>query len=285
MNRLSSILQDISLKFSGFTAFDVLDVVVVAFLLYHLIKFVRGTGAERLLKGLVILLVVTWLSTDWQLQVLRWILNGIITVGPVALVVLFQPELRKMLERFGRTRFNIFRGKVSDRKVVEQAIFQTIEAVAGMSKEKIGALIVFEKNDPLTALSNTGTFVNADISAHLLKNVFYPKAPLHDGAVIVSGARLEAAGCILPLSNTMALSKDLGTRHRAALGVSEGFDAVTVVVSEETGAISFCSGGILKRHLAPETLERLLFNELLPADADDPQKKTLWQRLKGGKKS
>jgi len=285
MNRLSSMLQDISLKFSGFTAFDVLDVLVVALLLYQLIKFVRGTGAERLLKGLVILLVVTWLSTDWQLQVLRWILNGIITVGPVALVVLFQPELRKMLERFGRTRFNIFRGKVSDRKAVEQAIFQTIEAVASMSKEKIGALIVFEKNDPLTSLSNTGTFVNADISAHLLKNVFYPKAPLHDGAVIVSGARLEAAGCILPLSNTMSLSKDLGTRHRAALGVSEGFDAVTVVVSEETGAISFCSGGILKRHLAPETLERLLLNELLPADMDDQQKKSLWQRLKGGKKS
>jgi len=285
MNRLTSMLQDISLKFSGFTAFDVLDVLVVALLLYQLIKFVRGTGAERLLKGLVILLVVTWLSTDWQLQVLRWILNGIITVGPVALVVLFQPELRKMLERFGRTRFNIFRGKVSDRKVVEQAIFQTTEAVAAMSKEKTGALIVFEKNDPLTALSNTGTYVNAEVNALLLKNVFYPKAPLHDGAVIVAGARLEAAGCILPLSNSMALSKDLGTRHRAALGVSEGFDAVTVVVSEETGAISFCSGGLLKRHLAPETLKHLLLNELLPADADDGQKKTLWQRLKGGWKS
>lgn len=277
-----SLISELWMMLKDFSVVDAVDILIVSFLLYKFIKFVRGTGVERLLKGLIILLAATWISTGLELNVVSWLLTQVVSVGLVALVVIFQPELRKMLEQFGRSRFSFFKGKATNRSLMERAIVQTIEAVSAMSWEKVGALIVFERNDTLHSVANTGTMINADVNAELLKNIFYPKAPLHDGAVVISGARIEAAGCILPLSNNLSLSKDLGTRHRAALGTSENYDSVTVVVSEETGAISFCAGGILKRHLAPETLERLLLNELI-SDSDSDEKPGFWQRLKGGK--
>ncbi len=243
---------------------DVLDILIVAVLIYQLIKFMRGTGAERLLNGIIVLLAATWISDASKLHVLYFILSNVMTVGLVALIIIFQPELRKILERFGGRRIRLFRNKVTDRKTLEMAIMQTVEAVGSLSWEKTGALIIFERSDNLISIANTGTIIDSSVSSQILKNVFYPKAPLHDGAVIISAGRLQAAGCILPLSNSLNLSKDLGTRHRAGIGMSETYDSLSVIVSEETGSISFAAGGMLKRHLAPETLERLLINELLP---------------------
>ena len=261
------------------TVFDVIDILIVTILIYQLIKFIRGTSAERLLKGLVILMVATWVSDKLFLNVVNFILNAVMQVGVLALVIIFQPELRKVLEQFGKSRISLFHAKISDRRTLEVAISNVMEAVGALSWAKTGALIVFERNDTLKPQIDTGTVVNADVNSELLKNIFYNKAPLHDGAVIISGARIEAAGCILPLSSKLDLSKDLGTRHRAAVGMSEVTDALSVVVSEETGSISFSSGGMLKRHLAPETLERLLINELIPADNEEKQ--TLAQRIRG----
>lgn len=201
-------------------------------------------------------------------------------VGILALVVIFQPELRKMLEQFGSSkiaRFLTSRG--AQPSTTDTAIVQTIEAVNSLSWTKTGALIIFQRNDPLTAIINTGTTINADVNAELLKNLFYNKAPLHDGAVIIADGRIAAAGCILPLSSKQNISKDLGTRHRAGLGQSENYDSISVIVSEETGGISLAEGGILKQHLAPETLERLLTAKLMPAEAVE-EKKTLRQRVR-----
>ncbi|MBQ9534380.1 MAG: diadenylate cyclase CdaA [Clostridia bacterium] len=246
------------------TVMDLIDILIVAALIYQAIKFMRGTKAEKSLKGLLILLVVLQLSEVLQLHMIKFVLNMVMQVGLIALVIIFQPELRKMLEQFGRNRFLFFKRKEANAQGMQTAIYQTVEAVSALSWSKTGALIIFEKEEPLTAIINTGTTINADVNAELLKNIFFVKAPLHDGAVIISNGRIAAAGCILPLSGNLKISKDLGTRHRAAVGMSENYDSLSVVVSEETGAISMASGGMLKRHLAPETLERMLINELMP---------------------
>lgn len=280
---MGTFFRNISIYVKLATWQDYLDVLIVAVLLYQFIKFVRGTGAERLLKGLVLLLAITLGTYALELKVMYWLLSNVMSVGLVALVIIFQPELRKALEQFGRTRLNLFKGKITDKKVMELAIVQTIEAVSALSWEKTGALIVFERGDNLTPIAATGTKINADVNAELLKNIFYPKAPLHDGAVVISGARVEAAGCILPLSNNMNISKDMGTRHRAAIGMSESYDSISIVVSEETGSISFCMGGTYKRHQAPETLLNILKNELIPPE-EGKKKFSLVERLKGGKK-
>ena len=193
---------------------------------------------------------------------------------------MFQPELRKVLEQFGRNHLRLFKNREVDKQGMQMAILQTVEAASTLSWSKTGALFVFEKEDNISSISKTGTRVDAEVSAELLKNVFYPKAPLHDGAVVISNARIAAAGCLLPLSTNLNISKELGTRHRAAVGMSENYDSVCVVVSEETGAISFAVGGILKRHLAPETLERLLVQELIPQEESE-NVPGFWARLKG----
>ncbi|MBR6574298.1 MAG: diadenylate cyclase CdaA, partial [Clostridia bacterium] len=216
-----------------------------------------------------------------RLNTMRYLLESVMQVGILALVIIFQPELRKMLEQFGSQRlsslFGLLRGQ--ETKTTDAAILQTVEAVSSMSWTKTGALIVFQRGDSLQNIINTGTTVNADVNAELLKNLFYNKAPLHDGAVIIADGRIAAAGCILPLTGKQNISKDLGTRHRAALGQSENFDSLSVVVSEETGGISLAEGGILKQHLAPETLERLLIAKLMPEEEE--QKPTLVDRVRG----
>lgn len=265
MNLFDRLWQNLSLSSWS----DYVDILLVAILIYELFKFLRKNNSQRILKGLLVLFIVLQISNWMQLHVIYYFLSNAMQIGILALVILFQPELRKMLEKFGGTSL---RGRLrfgeQDNKVWNLAILQTIEAVSDLSWSKTGALIIFAKHDPLTAIINTGTTVNADVNAELLKNIFYPKAPLHDGAVIVTDARVTAAGCILPLSANQNISKDLGTRHRAGLGMSENYDSLSVIVSEETGAISLASGGMLKRHLAPETLERLLINELVPAESE-----------------
>ena len=249
---------------------DYIDILLVAFMLYKLMRFLRNTNAQKLFQGLVILLVLTALSGILQLSVVSWILTNVMQVGILALVVIFQPELRKMLEQFGSQKLSEWFsfGHTQEAKTTDTAILQTIEAVNSLAWTKTGALIIFQREDSLQNIINTGTTINADVNAELLKNLFYNKAPLHDGAVIIAEGRIAAAGCILPLSGKQNISKDLGTRHRAGLGQSEAYDSLSVIVSEETGAISLAEGGVLKRHLAPETLERLLTAKLMPEEEE-----------------
>ena len=260
---------------------DIVDILLVAFLFYKLMRFMRNTNAQKLFQGLILLVAATLLSEVMQLKAFSFIMRTVMEVGILALVIIFQPELRKILDQIGSQKlanlFNIGRGQ--ETKNTDTVILQTIEAVNSLAWTKTGALIIFQREDDLQNIINTGTTINADVNAELLKNLFYNKAPLHDGAVIIANGRIAAAGCILPLSGKQNISKDLGTRHRAGLGQSENYDSLSVIVSEETGGISLAEGGVLKRHLAPETLERMLTAKLMPEEVE--AKPTLMERVKG----
>lgn len=264
------------------TVWDIVDILIVAFLFYKLMRFMRKTNAQKLFQGLALLVATTLLAELMQLKAVSFIMRTVMEVGLLALVIIFQPELRKMLEQFGSQRlFKLLGlGRGQENKGTDTAILQTVEAVNSLAWTKTGALIIFQREDDLRSIINTGTTINADVNAELLKNLFYNKAPLHDGAVIIANGRIAAAGCILPLSGKQNISKDLGTRHRAGLGQSESFDSLSVIVSEETGGISLAEGGILKQHLAPETLERLLTAKLMP-ETEEHDRQTLMERVKG----
>lgn len=235
---------------------DLLDIVILAFVIYKGIKLVRETRAVQLIKGLVILVVATQLSSWLQLNALNYILVNAMQVGLIALLVVFQPELRRALEKVGRSSIGrIFATSEYD---VGQLVDAVCEAVAQLSAEKTGALMVFERKTKLGEIINTGTQLNSDVSAQLLCNLFVPNTPLHDGAVIIRDSKIVAAACFLPLTQNNNLSKELGTRHRAAIGVSEIADCVVVVVSEETGKISLATNGSMTRNLTPETLGKAL---------------------------
>ena len=198
-----------------------------------------------------------------RLTMISWLLRNALSVGVFAVVVIFQPELRRLLEQIGKGNLSRMLIPDTDPNVVESMIVATVSACADMSRTKTGALIVFERKERLGEIIATGTRVDAAPSAELIKNIFFKNSPLHDGAMIVRAGRVCAAGCVLPLSGNQGLSRDLGTRHRAAVGMSETADSVLVVVSEETGAISVAIGGMLKRHLSPEILQKMLESELL----------------------
>jgi len=244
---------------------DILDIALIAFLIYKVIIFtVKTNSARSIIKGIILIIIVMWMSSLLNLNVINFLLGKTMELGILAIIILFQPELRRMLERVGSGKmFNVFGRQLKESRL-ETAIEQTVLACADMSKSKIGALIVFEREIKIDDPIKTGTIINADTSAELLKNIFYPKAPLHDGAVIIRNDQIAAAGCMLPLSSNPNLSRDLGMRHRAGIGMSEVSDAVVVIVSEETGSIAVAVDGMLKRHLALDTFERLLRNELLP---------------------
>ena len=242
---------------------DILDILIVAFIIYKLVELVRKTSSTRVAKGIVILLLALWLSGAIKLTVINFLLRKAVELGLLALVILFQPELRRFLEKMGSGRVTALFGKDTYVQSIDTAITQTVLACTEMSKARVGALIIFERTNRLNDQISTGTIIDADTTAELLKNIFYPKAPLHDGAVIIREARITAAGCMLPLSGNTNLSRDLGMRHRAGIGMSEHSDAVVAIVSEETGAISVAVDGMLKRHLAPDTFEKLLRNELI----------------------
>ena len=262
------IMQYITKYAAMFSLRDVLDILIVAFLAYKLIKLISRTNAGQVVKGIILLFVVMWLSQLLQFKVINYLLVNTMQLGLLALVIVFQPELRKALQQVGKSRFPQILDREEAGRNMEQAIMQTVEACAAMSWARDGALIVFERKILLDEYIKTGTILNADPSAEFIKNIFYPKAPLHDGAMIMQKGRVAAAGCVLPLSANTNLSKDLGTRHRAGVGMSENSDAVVVIVSEETGSISVAISGMLKRHLAPETLEKLLRNELIPKNEE-----------------
>lgn len=255
---------------------DIVDILIIAFLIYKLIGLIRRTHSSRVAKGVVTVILALWIS-DWlHLPVVNFVLQGTVELGLLALVILFQPELRRFLERVGSGSILAFlRGNIHI-QAMDAAITQTVISCTSMSQSKTGALIVFERVNKLTNQINTGTILNADTTAELMKNVFFNKSPLHDGALIIRDGRIAAAGCMLPLSNNPNLSRDLGMRHRAGIGMSEQSDAVIAIVSEETGAISIAVDGMLKRHLTPDTFEKILRNELIADEqAENVKSKSL----------
>ena len=241
---------------------DYLDIILVAFIIYRLMPLIRTPSTMRIARSVLVVLIIAWLTDLLNLYTISFILNQILAVGVLAVVILFQPELRRMLDRLGNVRLRSLLGLTKPDQEMDPVIAQTVAACEVMSRERIGALIVFVREARLDEYFKTGTEINGQVSEQLIRNIFFPKAALHDGAMIIRDGKIAAAGCVLPLSDSCRLSADLGTRHRAGVGMSEVSDAVVVIVSEETGTISVAVGGMLKRHLAPQTLERLLHKEL-----------------------
>ena len=261
-----NLLQSFWEQLPGMQFMDFLDILIVAFLIYRLLPVFRATGTARIAWVVAGFLVISWLTEAMGLHTLHFILSQLLAVGLIAVVVLFQPEIRRMIDHVSNIRFKNFLGIKKVEQDMIPVIMQTVKACEIMGQEKVGALIVFARDNRLDEYFKTGTMIDGQVSEQLIRNVFFPRASLHDGAMIIRDGRVTAAGCVLPLSESSRISADLGTRHRAAVGISEVSDAVTIVVSEETGAISVAVGGVLKRHLATQTLERLLRNELCPED-------------------
>ena len=239
---------------------DVVDILVVAAIIYLVLIFVRRNNSHNVVRGIVILLAVFALANLLNLKMVTFLLQRTLELGLLALVIIFQPELRRLLERMGS---GIGRSRYTFGSVVDMAVAQTALACKDMAESRTGALIIFERSINLNDIINTGTMINSDVTAELIKNLFYDKAPLHDGAIIIRDGRIIAAGCVLPLTKSTNLSKDLGMRHRAGIGLSEQSDAIVVIVSEEAGAVSIAMNGTLKRHLDNETFEKILRNELV----------------------
>lgn len=264
-----SFFQQLAGTLKTFTFKDFIDVVIIALILYYLFRLFRHSRAGQLVKGFVTLLVVYGIAYLAQLTMVTYILNSIFTYWAIIFIVVFQPELRLGLERLGRSNKKLFSMVSSTSQypedVVSKAIRDVADTCAVFSKSKTGALIVFERESPLGDIANTGTFLNSDVSPALLGNIFFNKAPLHDGACIIRDGKVLSAGCILPLTNSLNVSPDLGTRHRAAIGLTEESDAVVVVVSEETGSISIALNGMLTRDYTRDELNRKL-HELIVAD-------------------
>lgn len=239
-----------------FSVTDVIDILVIAVIVYYLILLVRETRAEQLIKGFIAILVFAQISDGLKLYTVNWLLSNILTAGFLLTIVVFQPEIRRAFERLGRSQGWLSNLVNSGGERVRSAgrVEEIVRAATSLSRQKIGALIVLEGGTGLKEIVESGTEVDALVTAELLINIFIPNTPLHDGAVIIRGERVLAAGTFLPLTQNRNLDKDLGTRHRAALGISERSDALVVVVSEETGAISLCSNGQISRHMDESTL-------------------------------
>ena len=278
MAAIRSFFQEMFSSIPPLGVMDIVDILVVAFLIYKLMLIIRSTSAARVARSIMLLLVATWLTDVVHMYTLNWILTRFIEVGIIAIVIVFQPELRRALERFGGRTMLRFADPLSNRSVEQNAIAATVTACEIMAKERVGVLLAFERRTSLEEYFKTGTLIDAKVTDQLLRNLFFKNSPLHDGAVIIRHGRVAAAGCVLPLSENTHLSSDLGTRHRAGIGMSEASDAVVVIVSEETGTISVAIGGMLKRHLAPQTLEKLLTNELLPEE--NYKKKNVLDRVR-----
>jgi diadenylate cyclase len=239
---------------------DVLDIAIVTFVIYKIMEFIKETRAQQLVKGLLVLVLATFISGEFQLYTLNWVLKGTMTIGVIALVIIFQPELRRGIEYVGRQK--LIKSPIGEvgKEKAKHIANQLAKAVNLFSDKRVGALIVFEREVALKEISDTGTIIKADISCELLGNIFYEGSPLHDGAVIVRGDKIYAAGCVLPLTQNKDLSKDLGTRHRAGLGITEHSDAMALIVSEETGIISLAVDGKLSRFLDVKSVEKELLN-------------------------
>lgn len=283
MEKVLALLENIGSYLLLIRISDVLDIAIIAFLVYSLLRMVKSTRAENILKGVVAFLLALGLADILQLNAISYIMKNLVQVGILAIIVLFQPEIRQILEKVGSRNIKLLKvfNDPKQQSELETAIDQTVVACKEMSLSKTGVLIVFERDIRLDDMVRSGTTLDAAVSSELLKNIFFVKAPMHDGAVIIRHGRILGAGCMLPLSKNVNLSRDLGMRHRAGIGMSENSDAVVVIVSEETGSISVAIGGMLKRHLMPETLGKLLRNELMPPEeeTEDKPRRTLAEIL------
>ncbi|SDX31798.1 diadenylate cyclase [Marininema mesophilum] len=244
---------------------DIVDILIVSYVIYKLLMLLRGTRAVQLLKGISIVIVAWMVSSFFQLSTLQWLMENLFSVGVITIIIIFQPELRRALEQLGRGRL-FSRGSQVEDQVVTKMVSDLIKAVAHLSKRQIGALIVLERKTGLSDYIETGISVEAKLGSELMVNIFLPNTPLHDGAVIIRGEQIMAAGCYLPLSENPFISKELGTRHRAGMGMSEVSDALSIIVSEETGQISLAIHGELERGLSEEKLISRLYEELKPPE-------------------
>lgn len=252
--------------FVGFRLIDVLDIVIVAYLVYKILGFIQETRAQQLVRGLVVLGIVFFLSDFLKLYLLNWLLRNFVTMGLFALIVLFQPELRRGLEQLGRRNIVSGQFRSLDKENAIEVVKKIVAAVDDFSATRTGALIVFERETMLNDIIETGTIVDARISVRLLGNLFYEGSPLHDGAVIIRGDRIHAASCVLPLTEKKNIGRNLGTRHRAGLGVSEVSDALVIVVSEETGVISVAENGNFRRFMDLKSVEKILLGVYMPQE-------------------
>ncbi len=289
---LNSLYNSIVAVLMVFKATDVLDILIVSFIIYSLIKIMRETRAEQLVKGIVILLVAFALSSIFNLKMLNSLFTSFFQFSVLAVLIVFQPELRSALEHIGRSKIGKYWNGISSSNIeegylkqVRKCINSVVEVVNNFQKSKTGALIVFEKQTKLGEIIDTGTIIDAEPSVQMIGNIFFNKAPLHDGAMIIRDGKVHAAGCILPLTKNNDISADLGTRHRAALGISENSDAIVVVVSEETGTISIAKNGIFTRNYTRETLSTALEAELIPAETEKSDRIPIFNGIMKGKKN
>ena len=271
VNFIVGLWNQIIYAVSNITVFDVIDILIIAFLIYKAVQFLRETRAGQLTKGIIILLGLYLVAQWFKLTVLRWVLAVVFNSAIIALAVIFQPELRRMLERIGQ--FKVGSGQLlnSEEELTKIAIDSICKAAGNMKDNKVGALIVFERETQLGEIINTGTVIDAKPSVSMVCNLFYPKSPLHDGAVVVRDGRLYAAGCILPLTQNNNISSHLGTRHRAAIGMTENSDAVVLVVSEETGNISIACNGKIARNYTAATAYAELQDKLINSSDKESQ--------------
>lgn len=254
-----NIIADIGLN-------DILDILVVAFVSYKMIGFIRQSRAGTLVKGVLLILIATWVSDLLDLYTVNWILSKTLSIGIIALLIVFQPELRRAIERIGRKSFIKPVFSHVDSKAAEELANTLVTAVVSMAETRTGALIVIEKSIALLDICETGIRVDAKITPELIGNIFYEGSPLHDGAVIIRNERIHSAGCVLPLTQNKNLASSFGTRHRAGIGITENSDAITIIVSEETGKISLAQNGMLETGLSAETLRKVLLACFLGED-------------------
>lgn len=272
--------------FSGIRITDIIDILIVAVVVYKLLGLIKQTRAEQLFKGVLLLVVATFLSDLFNLHTINWILKGTVALGAVAILVVFQPELRRGLEYLGRSKFVNAPFEQMDKEKGKHITSNIVKAIDSFSRDRVGALIVFERQTNLTDIMESGTIVDAEISDQILGNIFYEGAPLHDGAVIIRDGRVYAAGCVLPLTRNNSISKDLGTRHRAGIGITENSDALTLIVSEETGIISMAEDGQLSRFLDVKTVEKILLNMYMNIDEGSRPKNVVYRfinKIRGNK--
>ena len=260
----------------------IIDIIIVAFLVYAMVKILKGSRAMQLVKGIIFLILITWISSIFNLKILNYLLTTVMTYGVILLIVLFQPELRRALEQLGSSNkltrfFGLEKDIISKTK---EDIYKIGIAVMELAKNKTGALIVLERDIRLKEIISTGVIINSEISPQLLVNIFTPKTPLHDGAVIISENKISAAACMLPLASDGDIAKELGTRHRAAIGMSKESDAIVIVVSEETGKISIAKEGTLIADLKEEALKKILISNIITKRFKESDRKTIVDRVK-----
>ncbi len=275
MDKIKSLFNIIADQFKSLHCIiDIIDILLVAIIIFYIVKFIRDRRASKLAMGVLLIVVLMFISELLNMRALNFLFSNLVQVGLIAIIILFQPELRSVLEKFGGVSFIKTISESKNTSLKHNAITAICEAASELSREYTGALMVIERSTPLGEIIKTGTVINADVNVSLLKNIFFNKAPLHDGAVIIRGGRICAAGCFLPMSTNDDIIKDLGTRHRSAIGMSENSDAIIIVVSEETGTISLAIDGQLRRNYDYNTLKAELSNLLCDDDANKKSKAT-----------